>query len=150
MKASTRYITAVQICIFLEHSPDELSTSSQLAESVSTNPVVIRRLIHDLITADIVSSISGPNGGFKLARQASEITLRSIYEATRSGSLFRWPGPNPDCVVSSNLGSLLEDRFAEAEEQLMKSLESTTIAALNKELEKVLGSNAGEQIRQGK
>ncbi|MTI22653.1 Rrf2 family transcriptional regulator, partial [Fulvivirga sp. RKSG066] len=142
--------TAVQICIFLQHMPDQVLSSTAIAKSVKTNPVVIRRLIQELRDHGIIASNSGPKGGFFLAKDADEITLWDIYLATRDEEFFKPPKVNPDCVVSSNLKVLVHDIFGEAENSMKQVLEQSTIAQLNANLENLLGNEqAPKAIRLG-
>ena len=55
--------------------------SNMIAQSVHTNPVVIRRLMSELEKASLVASTSGRSGGFSLARPAPQITLADVYRA---------------------------------------------------------------------
>lgn len=151
MRSSSKYVTAVHICIFLRHMPDEILSSAIIAESVKTNPVVIRRLIHDLREKDIIKSIGGPAGGFCLARDASDISLWDIYVATKDDELFKRPKVNPECVVSSNLKLLVHDVFTEAELSMKNTLQQTSIEDLNHNLTSILGTEeAGPAIREGR
>ncbi len=151
MRASTKYATAVQICIFLKHMPDQVLSSTTIAKSVKTNPVVIRRLIHELRAHGIIDSTSGIKGGFYLAKEASEISLWDIYVATRDEEFFKRPKVNPDCVVSSNLKVLVHDAFNGAEQAMKSQLEYTSIADLSSKLVDIIGQNeAGEAIKQGR
>ncbi|MEP2773062.1 MAG: Rrf2 family transcriptional regulator [Fulvivirga sp.] len=151
MRASTKYATAVQICIFLKHMPDQVLSSTTIAKSVNTNPVVIRRLIQELRNHGIIASSSGTKGGFYLAKEASAINLWDIYLATRDEEFFKRPKVNPECVVSSNLKALVYDVFGEAEEAMKSKLQQTTIADLNTHLENILGqSEAKTAIKQGR
>ncbi len=150
MRPSTRYTTAVHICVFLAHTEGDLVSSAVLARSVNTNPVVIRRLVHDLIAHNILESVAGPKGGFRLQRAAKDISLGAIYLATREEELFRRPSPNPECVVSSNLKILVHDIFEKAEEEMLGQLENATVADLTQHLEQILGTDtAREAIRRG-
>ncbi len=142
---------AVHICVFLAYREGVYVPSSELAESVRTNPVVIRRLVHDLIQHGIVESASGPQGGFRLSRAPENVTLGQLYEATRENELFKRPAPNPDCVVSSNLDILLHDAFGEAEECLARQLDKSSIADLYRHLRDILGpEKAAIAIQKGK
>lgn len=146
MRASTKYTTAVHICIFLQHSPQTVVSSSDIAKSVKTNPVVIRRLIQQLRENGIVQSTGGSKGGFSLARKAENITLWDIYMATREEEFFKRPKVNPDCVVSSNLKLLVYDVFDEAEQSMKKVLAGKTIADLDKKLIKILGEKEAHEV----
>lgn len=137
MQASAKYTKAIQICTYLSYYK-ELISSSRLAESLSTNPVVVRRLIKDLREAEIVKSISGTQGGFQLNRDAGDISLWDIYLIMREEEFFQRPKVNPECQISSNLKALVYDTFTEAEASMKKSLSGKSIADLTQQLEEIL------------
>ena len=83
MRASSKFTTAIHICIYLDYSNDELVSSQTLAESVKTNPVVIRRLIGQLRKQGIVGSVAGAKGGFYLSKPVDKLTLSDIYLVVR-------------------------------------------------------------------
>lgn len=105
-------------------------TSEQMATSVNTNPVVVRRVLGDLRAAGLVTSQPGPGGGWRLTRPAERITLRDIYDAVRDGPLFAMPPKEPsrECLVGRGMPSILVACFQEAETALVDRLAMTTIA----------------------
>ncbi|MEL7145721.1 MAG: Rrf2 family transcriptional regulator [Bacteroidota bacterium] len=138
MKASANYTKAVHICIYLNIKGDQLINSNELADSVKTNPVVIRRLIGVLRQHHIIGSIPGASGGFFLKKKASEISLWDIYLATREEEFFKKPKVNPECVVSSNLAVLLHDSSVAAELSMKNELNRVKISDLSQHLSSIL------------
>ena len=138
MKASTNYTKAVHICIYLNIKESELINSTELADSVKTNPVVIRRLVSTLRKHNILGSIPGATGGFFLKRDAKEISLWDIYLATREEEFFKRPKVNPECLVSSNLAVLLHDSSVAAELSMKNELSKVSISDLSKNLATIL------------
>ena len=134
MKASTNYMKAVHICIYLNIKESELINSTELADSVKTNPVVIRRLVSVLRKHNILGSIPGASGGFFLKKEAKNISLWDIYLATREEEFFKRPKVNPECVVSSNLAGLLHDSSVAAELSMKSELNKVSIQDLSKDL----------------
>ena len=109
MSTSSRFAVAVHVLTLMAWADEEPLKSEQVAESVNTNPVVIRRMLCELAESKLVVSQSGAMGGSKLARQPEQITLLDIYQAVeRRGvfSLHRHP-PNRDCPVGVNIGTVL-------------------------------------------
>ena len=77
------------------------ATSEQIAQMISTNAVVVRRMMAGLRERGIVSSEKGHGGGWQLACPLAEISLRDVYEAVGHPPLFNI-GPQADpspCLV---------------------------------------------------
>jgi len=55
--------------------------SDEIARGVSTDPVVIRRILQRLGRAKLVEGAPGKTGGTRLARPPARITLLDIYQA---------------------------------------------------------------------
>ena len=83
---ATRFAVAIHILLLLAAEPGGQATSGRIAESVGTNPVVIRRLAGQLARAGLVRIRRGP-GGAELARPASSITLADVWAAMRRPEL---------------------------------------------------------------
>ena len=63
MKISSRFSIAVHILSILKNNPSSLCTSDYMAESVNTNPVVIRKIMSYLKQAGFVYVNRAPGGG---------------------------------------------------------------------------------------
>ncbi len=142
MRASSNFTKSIHICLFLNMKEGDLKSSTQLAESVDTNPVVIRRLIALLKNAGIVGSVAGARGGFYLAKKPKEITLWMIYQAVREEHFFARPKINENCDISCNLELLVHDTFDAAELSMKTELEKVTIAGLSTDLTEILSESA--------
>ncbi len=139
MQNSSQFNTAIHICIFMHFKQEELISSQTIAESVGTNPVVIRRIIAKLRNRGIIDSVAGAKGGFFLSKSASQISLWDIYEAVKEQNLFpRTRKINPDCVVSSNLSLLVRDVYDEAELAMKQVFEKVSIEALTHKLGQII------------
>lgn len=142
MQSSSQFTKAIHICIFMHFRGNTTESSHTLAESLATNPVVVRRLVAKLRTAGIITSVSGVKGGFYLSRPASEINLWDIYQAVRENDLFQKSKKiNPECPVGSNLSFLLDDTFTNAELAMKVVLDKVNIADLTRKLSKVVELN---------
>ncbi|MEM9325125.1 MAG: Rrf2 family transcriptional regulator [Bacteroidota bacterium] len=135
MRASSNFTKAIHICLFLNVKEGELQSSAQLAESVDTNPVVIRRLVGRLRNAGLVGSVAGPQGGFHLSQSPEDLNLWEIYLAVREDELFVRPKVNPDCDISCNLELLVHDTFQAAEMSMKTELEGVSIQQLSEKLD---------------
>ncbi len=75
----TDYATVVMTCI-AAHSRDVLSTV-QIADETRLELPTVSKLLKALGHAALVESFRGVNGGYRLSRPASEISLAEIVEA---------------------------------------------------------------------
>lgn len=108
-------------------------TSEMLAKAMSTNPVVIRRIMAGLREQGYVRSEKGHGGGWTLACNLSRVTLLDIYTALGSPTLLAIGNrtQTPDCLVEQAVNAALEPAFREAERVLLARLGKVTLAKLN-------------------
>jgi len=110
-------------------SGEEPLKSEQVAESVNTNPVVIRRMLLELADAGLVVSQTGSLGGSRLANDSAQTTLLDVYRALEYGGVFslhRQP-PNRDCPVGVNIETVLGEVMMEVDSAVEQVLGSITI-----------------------
>ncbi|VEP17415.1 Rrf2 family protein [Hyella patelloides LEGE 07179] len=133
---NSRFAVAVHILAYLEYVQGRPATSEEIATSVNTNPVVVRRLLSILRQAGLTKTQFGVGGGAFLARPGSKIALLDVYEATEENAdLFSLNRLNPrtDCDVGAHLQVTLEKIFGEAEQALKQALEKVTIEEVLRE-----------------
>lgn len=130
MLSSSRFIVAVHaMSVLARFAGRGPVCSAMVAESVHTNPVVIRRLMSELEKAQLVRSVAGRSGGFELNREAADITLADVYFAVEDESVFRMHkvDPRSNCPVAAQLGQVLSGPLKAAECALHSSLAKTSI-----------------------
>lgn len=134
MSANSRMSLAVHVLTWLAYdrrgTDAEVGTSQQIATSVNTNPVVIRRCLGQLKDAGLVTVSHGRNGGWDLARDAASITLLDVYQAIPDEPVFGLHSsePNPECCVGCNIQPVLTHVYDRATEALRTSLAQTSVA----------------------
>ncbi len=129
MSTSSRFAVAVHVLTLMAWADEEPLKSEQLAESVQTNPVVIRRMLCELAESELVVSQTGAMGGSKLARDPQQITLLDIYQAVESPGVFslhRHP-PSRHCPVGVNIGSVLNEVLDEVDTAVARVLANITV-----------------------
>ena len=129
MKTSSRFTVAVHALALIALNGRPLS-STAIAGSVNTNPVVIRRILGILTEAGLTTTRLGSEGGADLSRPPAEMTLLDVYRATEGGSLFTLHAntPNMQCLCGGNIQTVLSPYYARAETAMEASLAETTIA----------------------
>ncbi len=130
MLSSSRFIVAIHaLSVLARHTGKGPVCSNAIAESVHTNPVVIRRLMSELEKSSIVKSTAGRTGGFELGRPALSITLADVYGAVEDETIFRMHkmDPNAECPVAAQLKSVLSTPLRAAEDALTSALGKTSL-----------------------
>jgi Rrf2 family protein len=129
MSTNSRFAVAVHVLSLMAWSGEEPLKSEQVAESVNTNPVVIRRILKELAEAGLVVSQTGSLGGSRLANHPAKTTLLDVYQALEYGGVFslhRQP-PSRDCPVGVNIETVLGDVLQEVDSAVERVLQNITI-----------------------
>lgn len=132
MAVSSKSAVAIHALTMLARWDDKSLTSAEIADSLRSNPVLVRRILGSLRVAGLVVSTEGRNGGWSLARPAGRITLHDAYAALEEGPLLASHPhpPSAECEVGRNMERLLEVEFRDAERAMAERLGRTTIADL--------------------
>ncbi|MET3657980.1 MULTISPECIES: Rrf2 family transcriptional regulator [Sporosarcina] len=142
MKISSRFTVAVHILSLVAIESNELCTSEWIAESVNTNPVVIRRIIGKLRNVGLIQVRQGL-GGATLQKPLKDITLLDVYravEVVEEGELFQFhEKPNPNCPVGANIEAVLELILLRAQEAMESVLHEITMEELVSVLTQKIG-----------
>ena len=132
MVASSKLAVALHVLTALAYNDGTLVTSERLAESVNTNPVVIRRILSELSQAGIVEARRGKSGGATLARPASSIRLVDVYRAVDGTVPFCLPARqgNPQCPVATCMPGIVNEVIHEIDHAIEERLGKYTVADL--------------------
>ncbi|GBF37332.1 MULTISPECIES: Rrf2 family transcriptional regulator [Leptospira] len=123
MSIPSRYSIAIHILSLVDRDGEEASSSQIMADSIGTNPVVVRNILGKLKKAGLVVSKQGVAGA-KLAKSPEEIQLLQIYKAVETEApLFSiHDKPNPKCPVGKKIQTTLTGIFQEAQSALEAKL----------------------------
>ena len=135
MQTNQQFAVSVHVLTVLAAYPDKPVTSETIAESVDTNPVVIRRVMGHLRKHGLVDSRPGTSGGWRLRRQAAEISLSEVYRiVSHEDVLGMHSHPNPDCPIGSQIQGALGPIFGAAQTAMETALEQYTVADVLEEV----------------
>ena len=159
MNTSSRFVVATHILTALAGRRMFVGegfpiNSDEIADSVNTNPVVIRRILGKLREAGFVETKSGPNGGTVLIKDPQTIKLSEIYSTVEEeGSLFHmhYCTPNSECPVGSHIQESLKDLLHESEAAFLNVLNNRTLYDIGQDIiarSKILERFTREEIKE--
>jgi Rrf2 family protein len=140
MNPNQQFAVSCHILTILAAYPEDAVTSETIAQSVDTNPVVIRRVMAHLRLHGLVGSRPGTSGGWRLLRSPSDLTLGDVYRAvSHEGLLSMHQHPNPFCPIGGNIQEALGGVFSQAQVALEKALDEFSVENI---LENTLRGNS--------
>lgn len=132
---TSRFTVAIHILSLLALNKGESRTSDELAISVNTNPVVIRKILGILRKAGFIQIQMGQGGGASLALDSEKITLKDIYLVFDERLFALHPSkPNGKCICGKNIQPILMEVFSETERILVNELSNKTIQQISSEI----------------
>lgn len=139
MSDSQRFPVAAHTLAYLAHrnaySREQAVSSSVLAASIPTNPVVIRRMTTQLAKAGLLATCSGVAGGAWLLRRPETITLEDVLHAVNGcAHLGSAPVGAKGCPVSQAIPRQINAAMKLADEAACQALSTVTVADLLREV----------------
>jgi Rrf2 family protein len=133
MAANSRLTVAVHALAWLalaRRQGRDVLTSDQVAASVNTNPVIIRRCLGDLRRAGLVRVRRGAGAGWSLAREPGQITLLEVHDAIGPEPPFglHHTEPNLECPVGRGIRPALDQIYGEVEQAMRRELALVSVA----------------------
>jgi Rrf2 family transcriptional regulator, repressor of oqxAB len=140
MPDSARFAVAAHILAVLAYLEREGMTapvsSSMIARSVNTHPVVIRTVLSALKKAGLIRAKEGKGGGVRLAKPPARITLREIYAAVEPGTVLS-ANSKPafqQCPVSRGMKRAFREVVEDVERATARALGARTLRDLVQKL----------------
>ena len=128
MKLTRASSYALHAVVFMAAQKDERPVASHvIAQARGIPERFLLKVLKPLVSAQILLSIKGPNGGYRLARQANEITMLEVLEAVDGP--IRGQAP----LLEENNGALnhkLEAICKQSADQVRKHLEKVRVSDL--------------------
>jgi DNA-binding IscR family transcriptional regulator len=137
MSDSQRFPVAAHALAYLAHAGAVAQTSAissaQLAASMPTNPVVVRRVTAMLAKAGLIGARAGSTGGSWLLHPAESITLDQVLRAVGGGGHFGCPPPGAKgCPVGERIPKAVRGAITAADAAAAERLSKITVADLLK------------------
>jgi DNA-binding IscR family transcriptional regulator len=137
MSDSQKFPVAAHALAYLAHKrafkPEDAVSSAELAASMPTNPVVVRRVTAMLGRAGLVGSRSGAGGGAWLTRSPDAITLDAVLEAVDGCTKLGVPPKGVDgCPVGAKIPDAIRGAILAADRAAHTRLAAITVSDLLK------------------
>ncbi|MGJ9419304.1 Rrf2 family transcriptional regulator [Massilia sp. CMS3.1] len=132
MRRDSRLSSILHLLLHMAHSERPL-TSEELAGFLQTNAVLVRRTLAGLRERGYVGSGKGHGGGWTITADLHQVSLRDIYEAVGSPTVFAMGNrvDHPTCLVEKVVNQSLASAFDEAEALLVARLGDVSLFALS-------------------
>lgn len=126
---NTRFATIIHILTLLEKFPNQWLSSDWIAESISINPVMVRKELAALHKLGWITSKKGKEGGTMLSVPSSEISLADVFKAVRNSNVLGKKNlfVNSQCSIGKEINAELEKLFDETDEIVMNSLKDKSL-----------------------
>ena len=121
------FSVAVQALVVLAET-DGPCSSSAMAQDLKAHAVYLRRVLSQLVRANLIQAREGRDGGYHLARSPEHISLAEVYQAVKAVD------PRKDASsrsgVNARVQSILDEIGAEAERYLLELLSHHTLVSV--------------------
>ena len=135
MADSQKFAVAAHALAYLAHrgamTPEAAVSSVELAASIATHPVVIRRVTGMLAQAGLVATRAGARGGAWLTRPAETIRLDEVLKAVCAGPhIGVTPSGASGCPVGEKIPGAVCAVIKSADAAAAERLATITVADL--------------------
>lgn len=133
MKITSRFTSGVHTLLLIAFFGDkEKITSTFIANSINANPVIIRKILAQLKSAELIEIKLGI-GGAHLIKEPADITLYDVFTAVEvcDGNIFKYhENPCLQCHIGKNIHSVLDSHLTEIEFAAYDKMKLTSLQDL--------------------
>src|SRR5690554_7608010 len=131
---NTRFATIIHILTLLAKFPNQWLSSDWIAESISINPVMVRKELSVLHKLGWVVSKKGKEGGSMLHVSSCEISMADIYNAVKNSNVLGKKNTCADvkCTIGKEINKELEKLFHETDQIVINALQKKSLKALDR------------------
>jgi len=107
------------------HSDQGWIPGHSISKTYGLPELYLRKVMSDMVNANILKSRHGPHGGFQLARPAKDISVLEIVEAAEGPTVFKIHMPQVEGTPLFNAG--LEEVLERSSDRATRTLQKTTL-----------------------
>jgi Rrf2 family protein len=139
LRMKTGVEQAVYAILLLNMLPDKAVLPGEaISQKLGTSPSYSQKLLRRLVSADLITSVPGVKGGFRLYKKPKDIRIYDIYLAIEGHQSLYSPSGILDDMLDleeEDQCCLLTDLMDEAEDAWKTVLKRQTIASLADEIQ---------------
>ena len=126
---NTRFSTTLHILTLLADSGEDWVNSDWIAGSININAAMVRKELSTLQDAGFVIGRKGKEGGSRLNKSSSEISLADIYVAVKNTEVLgkKNLNTNPQCPVGKQINKELDKLFSDTDQLVINALKGLTL-----------------------
>lgn len=129
MRISAKEDYAIRAIVELAAAEGSTVKREQIADRQEIPAAFLENILLELRRNELVEAIRGPDGGFRLARPASEIAVADVIRAV-SGPLATIRGQRPTAVDYGGSAEALQELWIALRANIRGVLETVTVADL--------------------
>ena len=133
---NSSFSLAVHALVYLDHR-DETLSSEELATNICTNPATVRKTLAKLKHAGLVAAKEGAGGGYIISCKPEKVSLSEVAKALDNTFVcVSWKCGDTDqaCLISSGMGSVMDDLCEELDDLCYSHLENVTLADISNKI----------------
>ena len=120
---------AIHAVAYMANQKKDYPTASHIIARKKGIPErFLLKVLKPLVSAQVLTSVKGPNGGYRLARPANEITVLDVLEAVEGPIRGHAPGGGEN---TEQINRRLEQICNQSAEQIRKQLGKIKISELS-------------------
>lgn len=132
MKQDTRLSSCLHVLLHLADAERPLTSDELAGFLAGANPAALRRTLAGLRELGYLRSEKGHGGGWSLACDLQELTLRDVHEALGAPAFWAFGHrvEHPQCLVEQAVNQALDQALQEAEALLLQRLGEVRLSDL--------------------
>ncbi|MBS4750438.1 winged helix-turn-helix transcriptional regulator [Granulicatella sp. zg-ZJ] len=139
MKHSHKLSDAIHILLYIEvFCEDKRITSTDIAESINTNPALVRQIMSQLKKANLIETKQG-SAKPRLLKSSKDITLFDIFQAIHEESLLEIDkNTNKECPLGNTIQTVLTSTYREIENSAFNKMKEIFLIDLKNAIDKLI------------
>src|SRR5688572_21030000 len=119
---------ALHAVAYIANQKKDIPTASHIiAEKRHIPERFLLKVLKPLVAAQVLTSVKGPNGGYRLARPASDITVLEVLEAVEGPIRGQAPSDEPNHPTTRKLAAICK----QSADQIRRHFGKIKVADLN-------------------